>query len=392
VPPSKRISISVVWGIRAARRTPLVGVLEDEDIWSFDPAFDASDPWAQRTLHGICDLSALPNELAILTGDFCFAHEFKQHLGDQAKRFPSRSFEDDAYDFWISSQKSQQNVWMIGGKVLAVKVSYEVDVSEEAGAKAVLDYKGRWDKWVETVNSMASHTSDSAWHVASAWVQAEAEVAVVESTMTSIVVAALCSWLGVLAFTQDPYLAFLVVGIVLGVIIGLAFFMICLAGWSLGPIEVVALIVFMGYSVTFSLHIAHIYHEEAAVSQHVAHIAHIYLEGSHGHDAAVDAQLLRAERARAAVSQVGSATVAAAASTLAAGAFLCCCTMLIFVKLGAVVIVVTLLSGTASVVILPAVLTVAGPDSGSCLQRTSRRCNGRRDCDDEGIVMAGTDT
>jgi len=257
---------------------------------------------------------------------------------------------------------------MIDGNVMAVKVSYEADVSVEAGARPLLDYKGRWDSWIDTINSRASLTSNRAWHVSSAWVTAEAEVAVVESTLISIVVAALSGWLGVLAFTQDPYLACLVVGIVFGVIIGLAFFMICLAGWPLGPIEVIALIVFVGYSVTFSLHIAHVYHEEDPASSMMPY----------GHDDAVDARHLRSERARAAVSRVGSATVAAAASTLAAGAFLCCCTMLIFVKLGAVVIVVTFLSGASSVVILPAVLIVAGPNSGSCLQRTSRRCSARR--------------
>merc|ERR1719229_734048 len=99
-------------------------------------------------------------------------------------------------------------------------------------------------------------------------------------------------------FTQDPYLACLVVGIVLGVIIGLAFFMICLAGWSLGPIEVIALIVFVGYSVTFSLHIAHIYHEEDPAAR----------QGSLAVVVGADeAKLLRAGRAREAVRRVGSA-------------------------------------------------------------------------------------
>jgi len=348
-----------------------VGTLAEEEIWSFDPTFDASDPWAQRTLHSMCEQANFPSELAILPGaqgSYCFAQKFKQYLGSRAERFPSRSFGTDVYQFWRSNLLSQDQVWMIDDTVRALKVTYEVDVSQEAGARALWEYKEKWDSWIDAVNSGASLTSNQAWHVASAWVQAEAEVAVIESTLTSIIVAVASGWLGVLAFTQDPYLACLVVGVVAGVIVGLAFFMICLAGWSLGPIEVIALIVFVGYSVTFSLHIAHIYHEEGRAQ----------MPASQEHFGAIHARLMRAERARAAVARVGSATVAAAASTLAAGAFLCCCTMLIFVKLGAVVIVVTLLSGIASVVVLPAVLTVCGPDPGSCTQWTSRRCPRRR--------------
>ena len=44
---------------------------------------------------------------------------------------------------------------------------------------------------------------------------------------------------------------------VVGVTICLAWFMICLMGWAVGVLEVLGLIVFVGYSITYSLHIAH---------------------------------------------------------------------------------------------------------------------------------------
>ena len=49
-------------------------------------------------------------------------------------------------------------------------------------------------------------------------------------------------------------------------------------GWALGAVEVIALIVFMGYAVTYSLHIAHKYGdfspvaEESEVTQIVASV------------------------------------------------------------------------------------------------------------------------
>jgi hypothetical protein len=58
-------------------------------------------------------------------------------------------------------------------------------------------------------------------------------------------------------FTFDLILSLLVTALVLGIIAGLAFFMICIMGWAIGALEVLSLIIFMGYAVTYSLHIAH---------------------------------------------------------------------------------------------------------------------------------------
>ncbi|CAE7380889.1 unnamed protein product [Symbiodinium natans] len=75
----------------------------------------------------------------------------------------------------------------------------------------------------------------------------------------TIIIATCSGWAGVLLFTGDVMLAVIVTGVVIVVITGLAFFMVTVMGWSIGPIEVIALVVFVGYSVTYALHIAHNY-------------------------------------------------------------------------------------------------------------------------------------
>merc|ERR1719326_1554502 len=65
------------------------------------------------------------------------------------------------------------------------------------------------------------------------------------------------AFIGSLIFTKDCFLGFYVVLTTLAVLTHLAFFIIVVMGWPLGPIEIVGLIIFVGYSVTLSLHIAH---------------------------------------------------------------------------------------------------------------------------------------
>merc|ERR1712061_741830 len=118
------------------------------------------------------------------------------------------------------------------------------------------EYMARWDAFVDERNRHASVTGNRAWPSAGAWVRAEAEIAIVESTELTIVLSAVCGGLGMLMFTADPWLSFLVLVVVLGIISGLAFFMVTLMAWRLGPIEVISLVVFVGYSVTYALHVA----------------------------------------------------------------------------------------------------------------------------------------
>ncbi|CAE7279224.1 unnamed protein product [Symbiodinium natans] len=65
-----------------------------------------------------------------------------------------------------------------------------VDVAFDIGASAISEYKALWDSFVDERNLVASDTANRAWHTAQAWVMAEAELAIINSTIVTIVVAA----------------------------------------------------------------------------------------------------------------------------------------------------------------------------------------------------------
>merc|ERR1719343_101394 len=109
--------------------------------------------------------------------------------------------------------------------------------------------------------------------------------------------------------------------------------------WSIGPVEVISLIVFIGYAVTYSLHIAHRYSSPEAIPDQPEETEQPKNEA------------VRRRRVVFALRSIGGATVGSAITTGGCACFLMAAKLTLFGKLGSVVLVVTLLS----------VLTALGP-------------------------------
>merc|ERR1719272_1343493 len=69
-----------------------------------------------------------------------------------------------------------------------------------------------------------------------------------------------CVFLGIFLFTFSIHLALLVMIVVMQIIVCLLFFMTVMMEWPIGAIEVLSLIVFVGFAVDYCLHVAHKYH------------------------------------------------------------------------------------------------------------------------------------
>jgi len=395
VPKSKRFNVCVVWGIRAPRSTPKVG--PNPEKWSHDPNFEMSNPWAQRAVFAMCN--DMPEDLLIYRR-ICWVNGFQSYLTLSRGRFPTRTFDTQILQYSNLAYEPQEQLWLEDGVVKAVMLQFYVDVAYDIGAERILDYKAKWDKWVDTKNDFASATADFAWHSAGAWTMAEAEVAIINSTIITIIIAVGSGWGCILLFTGDPSLALMVVCLVMGVIIALAFFMVVLQGWEIGPIEVISLVVFVGYAVTYSLHVAHLYGEveehdeeqeeqdetpEQEPEQQQEDAKPLALKDKTSGDesaedatgegqiqeapqtetaeqrAAAEADAERRERTRKAVERIGVSLTSSMLSTSGASVFLLAAQMTVFTKLGSVVMAVSVLSCFSSLTVLPAALILLGP-------------------------------
>merc|ERR1719329_801827 len=228
------------------------------EFWSFDPMFEPQNPWAQRAILRMC--TDMPEQLLVVTGR-CWIEDFRSMEVMAGRRFPTRDFDHRIRDWYVATRYAPWDLWIQNEKVVAARMRYFVNVHKERPSRRQLEYKEVWDSYVDRKNAEAPQTANRAFHTTSVWVRAEAEFSIVSSTVETILVSAGCGFLGMLVFTGNPTLAVLVLVLVLGVIAGLAFFIVFVMGWLIGPIEVIALVVFLGYSVTYSLHVAHSFSE-----------------------------------------------------------------------------------------------------------------------------------
>jgi hypothetical protein len=245
---------------------------------------------------------------------------------------------------------SKEYVWNIGGEIKAMYASFTVDHYKSGQSAPAIAFKRLWDVHLLIWNEEASRFARGAWHTAVLWGRAEASAELIKSTVITLGLVIGLSFIGMMLFTMDAVLSSFVVIATLGVICMLLFFITTMMGWAIGPIEVIALIVFLGYAVTYSLHVTHKYegHEALKISRPQQ------FSMSEG-------QVVRYQRVVYALKSIGGAALGSAMTTIGCSVFLLFCTLTIFQKLGGVVLNVTIVSIVTALCPLPALLLILGP-------------------------------
>lgn len=351
-------SVQVVFGIELYPTSSMLGGQDTTGTWSFLPLHEMSEPQAQRELLSFCtDL----HESLQVAHSVCWIDSFKAWLGGR-NRFPvpKGEFHDLAMLFGneglVEGVVAKDFFWIRDGEVKASSMSFQLSVSEYADTSTVLNILKAWDDYVEWFNQKASRGVEGTFHTSSLWVRAEAQSALVASTAATLTIALLLAFLTMVVFTADLSLSIYVVLSTMSVISALLWFILVLMGWRVGPIEVIALIVFVGYATTYSLHISHKYGNNLALSEW----APATLCG---------VERVRFQRTVFALKSIGGAALGSACTTAGCSIFLCFCTLTIFVKLGAVVLVVTFVSVLTAFLPLPSLLFLLGPvEPGRCFK------------------------
>jgi len=349
VAPANRAGIDIIFGIEVTTSAKLLGEVDLENGWQFAELHQVSQPWAQRNMYSFC--TSMPRELRVVERK-CWMEDFRAYLLNRGDRFPiiPSQFEQQIIPFaesWLTGMHSTKDyMWIRDGKVKASYMLMSVDFQRYADTTSAIEYKKLWDKYLEEFNLDASIYTKGAWHTSSLWVRAEAQSALISSTILTIVIVVGLALLGMLVFTRDWKLSMLVVASTMLVVCILFWFIVVVMGWPIGAIEVIALIVFIGYAVTYSLHIAHRYGSADAQDALVD---------------VTDADVTRFVRTVYALGSIGRAALGSAATTAGCSIFLVFCTLTIFQKLGGVVLVVTLMSIGVALIPLPATLLWMGP-------------------------------
>jgi len=343
--------VSLIFGLEVLERTPLLGEHSGR-IWDFSSSFYPEDPRVQRHMLKACtevqDMEGM--RIGIST---CWIEEFRNWLLHKGEIFPVRSmhFKDMLKDFSANSvlptKEILANRQMFFDASLNLRASvFQFDVlmsSVTTRSSTILEYMKKWDAYVLDLNHQGPIDAGEIWHTSALWIRAEAETAIIESTVQTMIVSLAFGLVGALFSTHfDIALSLLVCWSVGGVIITLLWFMVVVMGWAMGPIEVLGLIVFVGYSITYSLHVAHKYRH---------HVISSTGEPAKRREEAVEYSL----------TIMTTAVIGSAVTTLGASFFLFFCVMSIFVKLATVLFAVTFFAAAFAVVVLPTALANVGP-------------------------------
>lgn len=128
------------------------------------------------------------------------------------------------------------------------------------------------------------------------------------------------------------------------VVVSLAVALICLMGWTLGIIEAIVLIVIVGISVDYSVHIAHAFNHAEEI------------------DGEVDK--IREHKALMAVGTMGISLVSGVATSVGAATFLIFCQVAFFRKFGQFLVITLIISFLVTLFYLIPLFLVVGPVRG----------------------------
>lgn len=330
----------MVFGLKAeATTTAKAGSTKEP---SFDRSFNITSLSAQRVLDRICNgVLNRSKELSAVEGN-CFMDDFRGYLRRKDIAYPVwppsdihrllHKFVDWTGDSWKSYIGFDQH----DHEVRWVRLQFTTGLQISMAASDALDWMERWENFIEEQNRAEEGKGAGTFFQSSAlWVRAETERRLVTSTIPSAATSVGCALLVVTVSLRSLLLASYVIFSILMVVVCLMAFLFGVLGWPFGALEAVSLIIFVGSSVDYSLHMAESFSMSKFGRQR-------YL------------------RLQDALSRTAGAILAAGVTTVLAAVPILFCTVRVFARFGAAFITNTCLSLFVSLGIFSGALAILG--------------------------------
>jgi len=370
LPDSEVAIVDIVMGLK--EEPPTRGSDLGTPVWDDD--FDFSLKSAQAALEATCKLAVERRAQLATRKHMCFVNDFRVFLLSKGKpgypvagTFINSYLQEFLMTIYGKDYREDAGFTSDGGKVRWVRAKFYTDLPRDMAASDAWKWVERWDDFVDDLNSAYRGSgTGKIFHTSELWVRAETEERLIESTLLCAAFSVFFALLAVLVFLWNLALAvYLILGIVC-VIICLASVMFGVMQWTFGAVEAIGLIVFVGFSVDYSLHMAESFNQSAETQ--------------------------RFDKVKDAMLRTGGAVFAAAVTSALAGLPILLCTIQVFVKFGVTIVLNTSLSLFFSLGFLCALLMIIGPENnfGSC----DMLCDlfYRRQRDDQTPVVPGTTT
>lgn len=233
----------------------------------------------------------------------------------------------------------QDLIGVIDGEVRYISVEAKMTITEEAPNSWRSEVLEICERLVRNLDTPA--TARTVIMVSSIWDWYATQNALLEGMLGGLAIAFPVAFVTLIAATQNVLVALyaiFTIGSIVMSVLGCA----ALNGWSLGAAESIAAVIVVGFAVDYTIHLGHMYDHAGA---------HGGVEG-------------RTERARYALTTMGSTVLAGAVTTCGSGVFMFACQLVFFNKMAFLICVTIAFSLAYSILFFMPLLYLIGP-SGS---------------------------
>lgn len=346
---SEVTTVSVVFGVEATS----VESNFMTDIAAYASDFNISETATQLRVLDVCRrLVGEGHFLAVRKGN-CIIEEFLIYLSEQKESFPVdpgvriHSLMDN---FIASRGVVEQKRWQshvgftLDGRIRFIKLEIVTNLPKRVAALDAWDWSKRWDDFINKINE---EKGARCFHTSYLWVRADAERQLVSTTLMCALASISSAFVAVFWFLGNILSGLLLIFNVISIIAALSCLMFAGFGWTFGAIEAVSLIIVVGFSVDYGLHITEAYSQSPFETRWL--------------------------RVQDALRRTGGALLGAMATSVLACPPILLCTMTVFVQFGLTLIVNMVLAFLFSVLFLCASLVMVGPTPGGC--KCSKICS-----------------
>mmetsp|Transcript_17976 Transcript_17976/g.20409 ORF Transcript_17976/g.20409 Transcript_17976/m.20409 type:complete len:952 (+) Transcript_17976:4057-6912(+) len=337
--------IHVVWGVDGVDTDAIDDRWDPEDTGEieWDSKFDMSAPAAQQSMWQFCqDLKKVTDNDIVRDGLVtCFLDTFKTYVEGKGEVFPVpqanfitelRNYMEESTD--AEDEVVNKRIGLMGDRLRYV--SFKVIGGDLESAS---DMFPRYDDWQDLISNFKKGAPEGVgdpFQTSQFWLWMVTERALVQNALVGIAIASAITFVVLVFSTLNILLAtyaiFCIIGIILSVM-GVMFF----NGWDFGTAESVAVVILIGFSVDY-----------------VVHLCHAYIE-SHNTD--------RFGRTRDALAKMGFSILGGAVTTFGDGCVLFFCTIIFFFKFAWIITSTIFFALLWALLFLAAVMMTFGPQN-----------------------------
>eukprot|EP00357_Protocruzia_adherens_P026445 CAMPEP_0115036516 /NCGR_PEP_ID=MMETSP0216-20121206/42175_1 /TAXON_ID=223996 /ORGANISM="Protocruzia adherens, Strain Boccale" /LENGTH=667 /DNA_ID=CAMNT_0002416371 /DNA_START=1243 /DNA_END=3246 /DNA_ORIENTATION=+ len=339
-----KIPVEIVFGVKGVDRSQLA--TEDrynpEELGElqWDPEFDLTPEDNQQRLDDICtemEASALVKDSFVQ----CWISDMKDWLKGRNEEFPVRQeqFVSKIREFVSTTPKGEDHMVKrrIGlfGNDLRFAILRAISNGDFGAYSETYPLWQNWEKWMKDSNRRSPIGLNKGFQSSYNWQLMITERALVRNAFEGMAIAGVVSLIVLLVSTGNFIVAFFAIFSIVGIVssvLGLVFVL----KWEFGMVVSIAVVILIGFSVDYTVHISHAYVESVKET--------------------------RQDKTRETLQKMGVSISGGAITTFGTGAVLFLTTVVFFFKFAWVITSTIFFSIAWSLLFLPSILLILGPE------------------------------